>query len=188
MSFTLMLLFQALLLFLLGAYSMATPVPTTSGSGGKAGLSLLRRAPAGGGMKSLFATKTKKQAALLARTEGYWWRTQSFLPGGRDYVVYMDGKGLVQPIFPETLNEEDYGKAFPESGSSHLMWSRIQSEKDYMTSVHKKESAGLLKSGLPDDKLKIMYRSKQVIAELKLAGETKWKELDEVFKVKKSES
>ncbi|KAF8334817.1 hypothetical protein F5887DRAFT_990123 [Amanita rubescens] len=187
MSFTLMLLFQALLLFLFGAYSMATPVPTTSGSGGKAGLSLLRRAPAGGG--SLFATRKQKQAALLARTEGYWWRTQSFLPEGRDYVVYMDGKGLVQPIVPETLNEEDYGKAFPESGSSHLMWSRIQSEKDYMTSVRKKESAGLLKGGLPNDKLKIMYRNgKQVIAELKLAGETKWKELDEVFKVKKSES
>jgi hypothetical protein len=48
----------------------------------------------------------------------------------------MDGKGLVQPIVPETLNEEDYGKAFPESGNSNLMWSRIKSEEDYKVRIH----------------------------------------------------
>jgi hypothetical protein len=74
-----MLFFQALLFFLLGVYAMATPVPTTSGSGGKAGLSLLRRAPAGEGKGSLFTSKKEKQTALLTRTKGYWWRTQSYL-------------------------------------------------------------------------------------------------------------
>ncbi len=72
-----MLFFQTLIFFFLGAYAMATPLPTTSGSGGKAGLSLLRRAPAGG--VSLFASKETKQAALLKSTEGYWWRVHSFL-------------------------------------------------------------------------------------------------------------
>ena len=67
-----MLLFRALLFFLLGAHAMATPVPTTS-SEGKAGLSLVRRT----GIFSSF--NKQKQEKLLARTKGYWWRTGSFL-------------------------------------------------------------------------------------------------------------
>jgi len=53
--------------------------------------------------------------------------------------------------------------------------------------VGKEESAGLLKGGLPRDKLKIIYSpGKQIIAELKPAGKTNWKELDKIFHVEPS--
>ena len=69
-----MLLFRALLFFLLGAYAMATPVPTTS-SEGKAGLSLVRRTP----FFSAVQHSSLSQGELLARTKGYWWRRRSLV-------------------------------------------------------------------------------------------------------------
>jgi len=49
-------------------------------------------------------------------------------------VVYMDGKGFVRPIVPETLDEKDYGTIFPQR--KEMTWSRIQSQEDYKVQVH----------------------------------------------------